>query len=78
MRIRPSRDEFRALAAGSTVVPVWTELLADVDTPVGAFTKVVGEDPGFLLESVEHGDGGVAIRSSAANRRRCSRCATDA
>lgn len=56
MRIRPSRDEFRALAVGSTVVPVWTELLADVDTPVGAFTKVVGEDPGFLLESVEHGE----------------------
>jgi len=56
VRIRPSRDEFRALAAGSTVVPVWAELLADVDTPVGAFTKVVGEDPGFLLESVEHGE----------------------
>jgi len=56
VRIRPSRDEFRALAAGSTVVPVWTELLADVDTPVGAFTKVVGDAPGFLLESVEHGE----------------------
>lgn len=39
-----------------TVVPVWTELLADVETPVGVCTKLVGEGEGFLLESVEHGE----------------------
>ena len=56
MEIRPSREEFHALAAEHTVVPVWTELLADLETPVAAFTKLVGEGQGFLLESVEHGE----------------------
>ena len=54
--IRPTLDEFRALAADHTVVPVWCELLADVETPVAAFVKLVGDEPGFLLESVEHGE----------------------
>jgi anthranilate synthase component I len=56
--LRPSRDEFRALAARYTVVPVWREVLADLETPVSAFVKLVGAEPngppGFLLESVEH------------------------
>ena len=56
VRIRPSRDEFRALARDYTVVPVWTELLADLETPVAAYAKLVGDGPGFLLESVEHGE----------------------
>jgi len=54
--IRPTREEFHRLAAEHTVVPVWTELLADLDTPVAAFIKLVGEGEGFLLESVEHGE----------------------
>jgi anthranilate synthase component 1 len=56
MRIRPSRDEFRALAAQYTVVPVWGEVLGDLETPVAAYVKLVGDAPGFLLESVEHGE----------------------
>ena len=55
--IRPSRDEFRALARDHTVVPVWRELLADLVTPVAAFARLCPDDePGFLLESVEHGE----------------------
>ncbi len=54
--IRPSRDEFRALARTHSVVPVWQELLADLTTPVAAFARVVGDEPGFLFESVEHGE----------------------
>jgi anthranilate synthase component I len=54
--LKPSRDEFRKLAADHTVVPVWREVLADLTTPVAGFARVVGEAPGFLLESVEHGD----------------------
>ncbi|CAB4852389.1 MAG: anthranilate synthase component I [Actinobacteria bacterium] len=54
--VRPSREEFRALAAEHTVVPLWTEVLADLETPVSAFLKLVGEGEGFLLESVEHGE----------------------
>ena len=54
--IRPSREEFRALARDHCVVPVWREILADLVTPVAAFSRVVGDGPGFLLESVEHGE----------------------
>jgi anthranilate synthase component 1 len=54
--ISPSRDEFRTLARKYTVIPVWRELLADLTTPVAAFCRVVGDEPGFLLESVEHGE----------------------
>ena len=54
--ITPSRDEFIALAKQYTVVPVWTQILADLETPVAAFIKLVGEENGFLLESVEHGE----------------------
>jgi anthranilate synthase component I len=53
---RPRRAEFHAMAADHTVVPVWTEVLADLETPVAAFAKLVGDRPGFLLESVEHGE----------------------
>ena len=54
--VRPTREEFRALAADYSVVPVWVEILADLETPVAAFAKLVGDEPGFLLESVEHGE----------------------
>src|SRR5207249_10944283 len=49
-----SRAEFHALAREHTVVPVWREVLADLTTPVAGFLRVVGDEPGFLLESVEH------------------------
>ncbi len=55
----PSRDEFASLARRYTVVPVWRELLADLTTPVAAFTRLAGEDRddrAFLLESVEHAE----------------------
>jgi anthranilate synthase component 1 len=53
--LRPSRDDFRALARTHSVVPVWREVLGDLITPVAAFARVVGDGPGFLLESVEQG-----------------------
>ena len=38
-------------------MPVWRELLADLITPVAAFARLCRDDePGFLLESVEHGE----------------------
>jgi len=52
----PDRRRFADLAASHQVVPVWRELVADTITPVGAFRSVVGDRPGFLLESVEHGE----------------------
>jgi len=56
VEIRPSRAEFAELAAAHTIVPVWAEVLGDLETPVSAFAKLVGDEPGFLLESVEHGE----------------------
>ena len=55
-RLRPSREEFHRLATEHTVLPVWTELLADMETPVAAYAKLVGDGNGFLLESVENGE----------------------
>ena len=56
MLCHPSREEFMALAKSYPLVPVWTKVLADRETPVSAFEKLVGADPGFLLESVEGGE----------------------
>ena len=56
LALKPSLEEFQNLAAQHSVVPVWAELLADVETPVSAYLKLVGDSPGFLLESVEHGE----------------------
>ena len=50
--ITPSREEFIALAQTYTVVPVWTQILADLETPVAAFVKLVGEGNGFLIGAV--------------------------
>ena len=40
MHIYPSREEFQKLAATHTVIPVWTEMLADVETPVAALSLI--------------------------------------
>ena len=37
-------------------MPVWREVLADLETPLSAFVKLVGDREGFLLESVEHAE----------------------
>ena len=52
----PSPAEFARLAADHGIVPVWSEVVADTLTPVAAFLQVVGDGPGFLLESVEGGE----------------------
>ena len=56
LAVTPSLSEFVELAKSYTVIPVWTQVLADLETPVAAYIKLVGEDDGFLLESVEHGE----------------------
>jgi anthranilate synthase component 1 len=53
---RPDLPEFLSLAGRYPVVPVFTTVLADRETPVSAYEKLVGEGPGFLLESVEGGE----------------------
>ena len=54
--IVPTREEFRRLATGGRLVPVYREVFADHDTPVSAFRKIDDGPYGFLLESVEGGE----------------------
>ncbi len=54
--IQPTREAFAAQAGSAQVVPVWTEIVADGDTPVSAFAKLGGCAPSFLLESAEQND----------------------
>src|ERR1051325_883150 len=49
--------EFERETARGNVVPVVRTVLADLQTPVGAFLRVAGESRyAFLLESVEGGE----------------------
>ena len=53
----PSRDEARELARSHSLVPLYREVLADMLTPVRAYTLLCPQgEPGFLLESVEGGE----------------------
>lgn len=56
--LKPTFDEFAALSASGNLIPVWSELAADYETPVSAFEKLLrdGEGPCFLLESAEKSD----------------------
>lgn len=56
MSAGPSRDQFKVWAKTYTVLPVWRELVADLTTPVAAFARLVRDEPGFILESVEKGE----------------------
>jgi anthranilate synthase component 1 len=52
----PSRDEFPTYAAQGTLIPIYRELAADLETPVSVFLKLRGQGAAFLLESVEKGE----------------------
>jgi anthranilate synthase component 1 len=52
----PSFDEFKAKASQGNLIPVYREIMADLETPVAAFLKLDTDDFSFLLESVEGGE----------------------
>jgi anthranilate synthase component 1 len=54
--IVPSIEEARALAQRGNLIPVYREVLADMETPVSAYRKIARGDYSFLLESVEGGE----------------------
>jgi anthranilate synthase component I len=56
MVLQPSFERFCEYAEGVRVVPVWSELLFDVDTAVTAYAKLADPPFGFLLESVVGGE----------------------
>ena len=54
--IRPSLEEFKQKAKQGNLIPVYREILADMETPVSAFQKIDDGKYSFLLESVEGGE----------------------
>ncbi|MBD3177172.1 MAG: anthranilate synthase component I [Armatimonadia bacterium] len=52
----PDREEFRRLAEKGNLIPVYEELLADLETPVSVLGKLGTEENTFLLESVADGE----------------------
>jgi len=56
MQLSPSFEDFRRFASGAGLVPVWREILFDVDTAVTAYAKLASPPFGFLLESVVGGE----------------------
>ncbi len=54
---QPSLGTYLSLAREYTLIPVYREVLADLETPISVFMKLCQEEPGaFLLESVEGGE----------------------
>jgi anthranilate synthase component 1 len=53
---QPSLEEFKQKARQGNLIPVYKEIVADLDTPVSAYMKIRGGDYSFLLESVEGGE----------------------
>lgn len=51
----PSREEYLRLSKDYSVVPVFWEVAADLETPIAAFKKVAA-GPAYLLESVSGGE----------------------
>ena len=55
--IHPTLEEFRKVAKPGALVPVYREVMADLETPVSAYMKIAkGQQYAFLLESVEKAD----------------------
>ncbi|MBI4380628.1 MAG: anthranilate synthase component I [candidate division NC10 bacterium] len=54
--LSPSFDEFSRKAREGNLIPVYCEILADMETPVSAFRKIDSGDYAFLLESIEGGE----------------------
>jgi anthranilate synthase component I len=52
----PDFATFASLAARGNLIPVYREIMADLDTPVSAFRKIDDGRYSFLLESIEGGE----------------------
>lgn len=52
----PSENDFCQFAGQGNLIPVYREILADMETPVSAFRKIDNGRSSFLLESIEGGE----------------------
>ena len=54
---KPDLETFKNLASEAGLVPVYREIVADLDTPLTIFAKVAANDShAFLFESLEGGE----------------------
>lgn len=49
----PAFEEFRPLAEGGRLVPIFTQLTSDFETPLAAYCRIRDGEHSFLLESAE-------------------------
>ena len=56
LKIYPSEEEFLKLSEQGNLIPVYTDLMADFETPVSVYAKLQKEKPAFLLESIVRGE----------------------
>lgn len=52
----PTLEEFHEKAKTGNTIPVYRPILADMETPVSAFYKLMPDNYAFLLESIEGGE----------------------
>ena len=55
MNILPTRADFLELSKKGNLIPVYTDLMADFETPVSVYSKLNRSGPAYLLESIEGG-----------------------
>ena len=53
---KPTFEEFKKKSEEGNLIPVYKEILADLDTPVSAYMKISDSEYSFLFESVEGGE----------------------
>ena len=56
IKYSPSLDGFIDKAKTGNLIPIFREIMADMDTPVSAFQNIDKGGPAFLFESVEGGE----------------------
>ncbi len=56
MTVLPSLNEVLKLSKNYNLIPIYHEILADLETPISAFMKINKDKYAFLLDSVEGGE----------------------
>ena len=54
--LKPTKEEFIELAKKGNIIPIYKEIIADLETPVSTFLKTEKGRYSYLLESVEGGE----------------------
>ena len=73
----PSREEFLNLTRQGNLIPVYREILADMETPVSAFCKIDDRQSAFLLESIAGGEKWARYSFLGVGSGRAFRCRGD-